>query len=439
MQLDSRSIRHSVSVPSSFFVIVCLLILVNNVQLSYCFSTPTPKTKAHYRREDSSNYLDILAYNTPLLDVRAPIEYKKGSFPNAYNHPLLNDQQRELIGICYKENGQDAAISLGYELLDQEDTLKESLVQSWIDHITKYPNGYLFCFRGGLRSHIAQEWIQEATGVHYPLVIGGYKALRSSLLDDLEVSLDNLPIVLIGGRTCSGKTIALKHMSRYVDLEGLANHRGSAFGAIAQDDQPAQIDFENSVIIECLKHRQSSSSLPVFMEDEGIRIGGVTLPHTLHSRMTIEFPLVLLETPLAERIDICVEEYVLRPFQTFLEAGPDANAEKAHDSIRNISLDSVRRINKGLQKKWGGSINQGFDILGAFEKAFDLFKSSNSSDVSGFRKPVQLLLEDYYDPMYDYQLRKRKGAVLFRGSMEKIVEWAEGYSTVVSSDTSSLS
>ena len=212
----------------------------NDSDLPPLFVEPDKPKTSH--RHDSSNYLDILASdNTPLLDVRAPIEYNKGSFPNAYNHPLLNDKQRELIGTCYKRNGQDAAISLGYELLDKEDNLKETLVQSWIDHITKHPNGYLFCFRGGLRSHIVQDWIQEATGVHYPLVIGGYKALRSSLLDDLEVSVGTLPIILIGGRTCSGKTIILKHMSRYVDLEGLANHRGSAFGAIAQDDQPAQV------------------------------------------------------------------------------------------------------------------------------------------------------------------------------------------------------
>jgi len=418
-------------VPSSFIFIY--LLCSNNLKQSYCFSTPTPSTSTPppstltTHRQDSSNYLDILASGTPLLDVRAPIEYIKGSFPTSINHPLLNDEQRELIGTCYNKHGQEAAISLGYELLDQEDNLKETLVKSWTEHITKNPNGYLYCFRGGLRSHIVQEWIHEATGIHYPLIIGGYKALRSSLLDDLEVSLDQLPFVLIGGRTCSGKTIALKRMSRYVDLEGLANHRGSAFGAIAQDDQPSQIDFENSIIIECLKHRQSSKTLPVFMEDEGNRIGRLTLPISMNSRMANDFPLVVLETPLDERIDVCIEEYVKCPYQTYLDADISANEEIAHDSVRNASLDSVRRINKALQKKWGGTINQGFDILGAFERAFDLYKNSNALDVSGFRKPVQLLLEDYYDPMYDYQMNKRKGDVLFRGSMEEIVEWAENY------------
>ena len=433
MQLTGRSIRHLVAVPSIFIY----LLLCNNFKQSYCFSTPKPSVSAStsttQKRQDSSNYLDILVSDTPLLDTRSPIEYNKGSFSTSVNHPLLNDKQRELIGTCYNKHGQEAAISLGYELLDNEVGLKERLVQSWIDHITKYPNGYLYCFRGGLRSHIVQEWIKEATGIHYPLIIGGYKALRTSLLEDLEVSLDTLPIVLLAGRTCSGKTIALKHMKRYVDLEGLANHRGSSFGAIAQDDQPSQIDFENSIIIECLKHRKSSSTHPVFMEDEGIRIGRLTLPIAMHSPMANDYPLVVLETPLEDRIDICIEEYVTLPYQYHLEAGKDTtndtdNKKQAHDYIRNTSLDSVRRIDKGLQKKWSGTVNQGFDILGAFERAFDLFETSQASDTSGFRQPVQLLLEDYYDPMYDYQMDKRKGEVLFRGSMDEIIQWAEHYS-----------
>lgn len=208
------------------FVIISSVFFLINFQLTNCFSTKSPPPSPH-RRNDSSNYLDILASNTPLLDVRAPVEFVKGSFPNARNIPLLDDKNRELIGTCYKKQGQDAAIALGYKIVDGSDNLKENLVSSWKEYIELYPNGYLYCFRGGLRSHIVQEWLKEA-GIHYPLVIGGYKAMRSNLLLDLEVSLESLPFILIGGRTCSGKTIALMQMPRYVDLEGLANHRGSA-------------------------------------------------------------------------------------------------------------------------------------------------------------------------------------------------------------------
>ena len=428
MQFGSQSSRHFV--VRCLLYIYCLLCNNFNFQLAFSFS------KTPHRRHDSSNYIDILASNAPLLDVRAPSEYIKGSFPNTYNLPLLNDEQRALIGTCYKEHGQDAAVALGYELLvdNKEGSLKESLVQSWTDHITLYPKGYLYCFRGGMRSHIVQEWIYETTGVQYPLVVGGYKAMRTSLLSDLEVSLEKLNICLIGGRTCSGKTIALKQMARFVDLEALANHRGSAFGAIAQEDQPAQIDFENSIIIELLKHRNSSPTLPVYMEDEGNRIGRVTLPVSMHKPMGNDFPLIILETPLHERIDICIEEYIQSPFHAYLDSGnanaSDDNEEKAHARIRSVFLEPVGRIHKKLKRKWGGTSNEGCDIVSELERAFDSFKSTNASNVSGFRKPIQLLLEEYYDPMYDYQMSKREGVVLFRGSMKDIVKWACDHSTL---------
>jgi len=428
-----------VKVPAHFFVVShfvsFIIFFLCNLKLACCFSTTSTSTStlAHRDRgrgrdrDDSSNYIDILASNTPLLDVRAPIEYDKGSFPNTHNIPLLNDKHRELIGTCYKEQGQDAAIVLGNDLVQGK--LKEDLVQSWKKHVELYPNGYLYCARGGLRSHIVQEWLQEA-GVNYPLIIGGYKAMRHSLLLDLEISLESLPIVLIGGRTCSGKTVALKQMSRYVDLEGLANHRGSTFGAIAQEeDQPAQQDFENYIIIEYLKHRHSSSTLPVFMEDEGNRIGKRTLPISMHSRMANDYPLIILETPLQDRIDLCISEYVQDPFKHFLLLNDD-NEEEAHDRIRDTFLDAVGRMNNGLQKRLRGTHNEGLDVIGEFEKAFDLFRSTNASDVSGFNDPIQILLDDYYDPMYDYQMSKREGEVLFCGSMEEIVKWADEYTAL---------
>ena len=437
-------------------------------------SPPSPSPLPS-RRPDSSNYLDILTSNTPLLDVRAPVEFLKGSFPNAHNIPLLNDEHREKVGTCYNEMGQDAAIALGNELVNGR--AKAEIIQSWKDHINTNnknngttSNGYLYCFRGGLRSHIAQQWIHEETGIHYPLIIGGYKAMRSSLLHNLELTLKSLPIVLIGGRTCSGKTIALKKLSRYIDLEGLANHRGSAFGGIAKGGQPSQIDFENSIIIEFCKLNANqdqtetqqeqeqgggessklTTTFPVFMEDEGHRIGSRTLPFPMHRPMAHDFPLVILETPLEERVDICIEEYIKHPFLAFVEEEVQCNANandkcskqeteaRAHIRIRSNFMDAVGRIQKGLQKRLGGC-NRGNEIIDEFENAFDLFEeissSSNSNDadadvcnnLSGFRKPIQSLLEDYYDPMYDYQMSERKGEVLFHGNMQELVKWAEDY------------
>lgn len=371
------------------------------------------------QRLDSSNYMNILASGAPLLDVRAPIEFLKGSFPNARNIPLLNDQHRQLVGTCYKEEGQEAAIALGHTLVTSTG-LKSELVQSWKDHIKRNPNGYLYCFRGGLRSHIVQQWLKDA-GINYPLILGGYKAMRSSLLLDLEISLKSLPIVLIGGRTCSGKTIALRRLTRFVDLEGLANHRGSSFGGIALKDQPAQIDFENSVILDLYKHRSSSSTLPVFLEDEGHRIGDLNLPIAMQRFMAKDFPLVILETPLQERVDLCIQEYILHPFLAYNRSG---NKREAHASIRNEFLNAMGRIQKRLRKRLGPQQN----LCKDFDNAFDLFES-DTLNLSAFRRPIQSLLEDYYDPMYDYQIDKRKGEILFRGNMEELVIWAEDYRT----------
>ena len=141
-----------------------------------------------------------------------------------------------------------------------------------------------------------------------------------------------------------------------------------------------------------------------------------------------------------QRVDICIQEYVQNPFLAFLVVGEHEcndndndngiNIEgEAHARIRNTFLGAVGRIQKGLQKRLGGTRNRGNDILGEFENAFDLFESSNASNVSGFRKPIQSLLEDYYDPMYDYQMSERQGEILFHGNMEELVKWAEDYRT----------
>ena len=118
--------------------------------------------------KEIDNYSEIFRENKNLLDIRAPIEYIKGSFPSSLNLPLMTDEERHQIGLCYKEKGQENAIKLGHELI--KDGLKDHRVSNWLDFINNNPNGALFCFRGGLRSKIAQEWIYENSGICYPRV-----------------------------------------------------------------------------------------------------------------------------------------------------------------------------------------------------------------------------------------------------------------------------
>jgi len=201
-------------------------------------------------REEIDDFSLIFQGDTPLLDIRAPIEFANGSFPSVLNVPLMTDDERHLIGIRYKEKGQESAIKLGRELVNGH--LKEQRVGNWLDFVNKHPSGALYCFRGGLRSKIAQEWIYQQSGISYPRIKGGYKALRSFLINEMSRIVNEKIFLVVGGQTGCGKTLLLNKLENSIDLEGLANHRGSAFGNNVTP-QPKQIDFENAFAIELIK------------------------------------------------------------------------------------------------------------------------------------------------------------------------------------------
>eukprot|EP00978_Attheya_sp_CCMP212_P020968 scaffold60711_cov65-Attheya_sp.AAC.15 len=361
----------------------------------------------------------IFTNDIPLLDVRAGVEFAKGAFPTSVNMPILNDEQRHLVGICYKENGSKAAYELGVELVTP---VQEQLINAWKKHAEANPTGYLYCFRGGSRSAISQKGLRQMAGVEYPRVAGGYKAMRQFLLNELE-QVQDLPIVMIGGRTASGKTHLLKHFTQFVDLEGLANHRGSAFGALV-DPQPTQINFENDVAIAFLKLQQqqsSSSSLTdsdsgsgqhaIFIEEEGRRIGRLTLPLSMYRSMVDHYPCVELITPWEDRVRVCMKDYVTDMFPLFESSYGDL----AHEKFRNAHLNSLDRIKKRLPDH---------DVIRQqVTEALDLFEQ-NDGDDSGFHQPIEQMLH-FYDKMYDYQSSQRNGTVLFRGDSKAIIDWAE--------------
>lgn len=123
-------------------------------------------------RPDGTDYLAILANDVPLIDVRAPVEFQSGAFPSACNLPLMLDSEREAVGICYKQQGQDAAIALGNRLVYGE--VRAARIAAWREQCQRHPEGYLYCFRGGLRSHIVQQWLRES-GLDYPLIEGAIR------------------------------------------------------------------------------------------------------------------------------------------------------------------------------------------------------------------------------------------------------------------------
>ena len=358
-------------------------------------------------RPDTSDYLNLFLNNVPLMDVRAPVEFSKGSFPNAENAPLMNDEERHRVGICYKEKGQDKAIELGHQLVAGD--VKAQRIEAWKRFVARHPDGYLFCFRGGLRSRLTQQWIKDA-GIDYPLVKGGYKALRRFLIDSLDQLIDSEDFRILSGRTGTGKTRVLMDLPNPVDLEGLANHRGSSFGRQVTP-QPSQIDFENHLAVAMLKaHHQVGG--PVYLEDESRLIGRCALPEHLRARMS-ESPLLILEQPMAERVDIIRTDYVEHMLADYIARDGE---EAGWLNFRDYLLSAIDRIRKRL----GGARHQELRTL--MEQALE--QQERTGDTSGHHLWIEALLTDYYDPMYDYQLSQKQGRILVRGGPDEITAYA---------------
>jgi len=345
----------------------------------------------------------------PLLDTRAPVEFKKGAFPNSINIPVMSDSEREQVGTCYKQKGKQAALEMGHSLVSGES--KERRVQLWCDFARANPDGYLYCFRGGLRSQISQRWMKEA-GVEFPRVLGGYKSMRRYLIDRLEQHIDSCPFHLISGKTGTGKTRAIKEINRTVDLEELAGHRGSSFGRLPAA-QPTQINFENALGIAFLNLSGSDES-PVFVEDESKMIGCVSLPASLSRKMQTA-PLLIVEEKLESRVQIILEDYIDDLGEQFM--GVSADEGKALH--KNHMLEALHRIRNRLGSELHG------ELATLMSKAFNAdFRTDLSVGRDLHKQWIETLLTRYYDPMYEYQINRREGNVLARGNRDEVIEMA---------------
>lgn len=360
-------------------------------------------------RPDTDNYRQLFLNDIPLMDVRAPVEYARGAFPKSKNIPLLDDAQREAIGRKYKSLGQEAAIELGLELATPE--IREQRLSQWYEFINKHPQGYLYCFRGGLRSRTTQVWLKEQ-GIDYPLIKGGYKAMRNYLLQQLEISIQQIPILLLCGLTGSGKTRVLRQVRHYLDLEDLADHRGSAFGRNALDTQQSQINCENQLSIQYLKHRHKYPETRLLIEDEGRLLGRIVLPLNLFKKME-HSPRIFLERELEDRVRIIREDYISRNWSHYQQY----YGNNAHEKFSAYVLNNLSRI----QKRLGGTRYSW--LKNSFEKALQHFFSAAESQL--FDEGIRLLLLEYYDPMYRYQIQKKGVKMAFEGTQPEILAWLD--------------
>lgn len=359
------------------------------------------------RRQDTDDYRSLFLSGVPMMDMRAPVEFSQGAFPRAISLPLMTDDERAQVGTCYKKQGQEAAIKLGYQLVSGD--TRAGRIAAWSEFARANPGGYLYCFRGGLRSRTVQQWLREE-GIDYPLIEGGYKAMRRFLIDELARSVAQADFVLVSGKTGTGKTRVIDKLERCVDLEGLANHRGSTFGQLP-DGQPSQIDFENALSIALMK-LLAGERKRVFLEDEGRLIGRLYLPDVLREKMAVS-PMVIVEQSVEQRVDVVLADYIVDLGQRYAtlygeEAGASLHAQKLQDDLARI------------RKRLGGERHSRMSAVMTHAFAHQAL----TGDLSLHRDWISFLLENYYDPMYEYQLEQRQGTPLFCGDREAVMHWA---------------
>jgi len=308
----------------------------------------------------------------PIIDVRSPAEYAHAHIPGAYNIPLFSNDERAQVGTSYKKQGKEKAVILGLELVGSKlaDYVRQARPLAVENKLLVH------CWRGGMRS-ASMAWLLNTAGLQAKTLIGGYKAYRrhikSSFAKDFE-------LLILGGMTGSGKTEILLEMARQgeqvIDLEGLAHHKGSAFGSIGQLKQDSTEQFENNLFEDWKKLDENKI---VWLEDESQAIGSVRIPEELYIRIR-KSPVIKINLPKKERIEWLVKDY------------GSFDKEKLKNAVLRI------------EKRLGGVRTK---------------ESIDAIDSNDFHKVADITLE-YYDKAYNYGLSNRTDQSVFDIDLDKI-------------------
>ena len=299
----------------------------------------------------------------PILDVRTPGEFQQGHIPGAINFPLFSDEERAQVGTCYRYQGRDAAVELGFDLAGAK-------FANFIRQARSFAHDQcvrVHCWRGGMRSG-AVAWVLEMGGFQVRTLEGGYKAFRRWARIEIARSRS---IIVLGGMTGVGKTDTLHALAqqgeRVLDLEGLASHRGSSFGALGLPPQPSTEHFENLIAsaLAAIDPKQ-----PIWIEAESRRIGTCRIPEELFQQMEAA-PTLEITRPMSERLDLLVDIY------------------------GQADLDGLIAATERIRKRLGGQRAQA--AVGCLQS-------------HEFRKAFAILL-DYYDRTYRYDLERRQKTI----------------------------
>ena len=286
----------------------------------------------------------------PLVDVRSPGEYLHGHIPGAINIPLFTDEERARVGTLYKQKGAQEALLAGLEIVGPKmpGFVREACL------IAREGRLLVHCWRGGMRSG-SFAWLMETAGLQVTTLRSGYKAYRRQVLSAYDLPLQ---LRIVGGETGSGKTEILQHIARageqVLDLEAIAHHRGSAFGALGQEPQPSVEQFENNLYDAFSRLDQSR---PIWLEDESRSIGRVYVPNPLWAQME-QAPVYRIRIPQEVRLKRLVRDYGSFPKEE-LEAAilriskrlGDLSTRQALEALHEGRLEETARISLAYYDK----------------------------------------------------------------------------------------
>lgn len=319
--------------------------------------------------------------------------------------PILTDKERAAVGTCYREKGQSAAIALGLELTAPH---REARVAAWRDAVASSDRPTAFaCWRGGQRSGIASQWLGDS---QVPRVQGGTKALRRYLMAGLQSQFETTRGLVISGLTGCGKTDLLHELLKVVppdvlalDLEGLANHRGSAFGEMPAG-QPSQQTFENELAATV----HLAAPRVTLLEDEARYVGRLELPEYVYTMAKVA-PIVLLEATHSERVARIAREYVFEP------------SKLSSHSVVRAGLEV--NLNKLAKRLGGVRMQECLQALACADHEEHWFS------IEAHTPWIDILLLHYYDKFYESAMTRLARPVAFRGSAAEVIAWfaAKGY------------
>ena len=296
-----------------------------------------------------------------LIDVRTPAEYQKGHIPQAINMPLFSNEERVEVGTIYKQESPEKALKRGLDFVGG----KMIWFVDEAEQVAPDKKVVIHCWRGGKRSQ-SIAWLLGMAGFDVLTLEGGYKAYRNFIREAFYK--EKLKLIVLGGRTGTGKTQILKALKeqgeQIIPLEKMAHHKGSAFGSIGETVQPSSESFGNT-LFECL--REIDQTRPIWIENESRSIGRIHIPDGLWEQMK-SAPLINIELPFDERLNILVDVYANYPDEDLLAAFYK------------------------LKKRLGGL---------ALKKAVDAI------ELSDYKTAAAIALK-YYDKAYQYNLEVNK-------------------------------